>query len=66
MGWELEAAVILIGAYAAVRSFLRLIDTEYAAALATRRVVNLSRKRSAAKIKARLKALQEKQQAGKA
>jgi|GEM_PF-3490823 len=54
MGWEVAAAVVLLGAFAAMRVFVRLFSIEYEASLATRRAINTSRKRAAAKIRARL------------
>ena len=58
MGWETNAAIVLLGAYLSIRVFVRLFNSEYATALEARRLVNLSRKRAAAKLRARMSSLE--------
>jgi len=59
MNWDSGIFVLLAGAFFATRAFLRLLDSEYRAALAARQAINKSRQRMEAKIRARLRELSE-------
>jgi hypothetical protein len=59
MSLDARVVVLLVGAFFAVRVFLRLLDGEYQAALAARKAVNKSRQRMEARIRARLRELSE-------
>jgi sulfur relay (sulfurtransferase) DsrC/TusE family protein len=54
MGWEANAAIVLAGAYLSIRIFIRLFYSEYKMALEARRLINMSRKLTAAKLRARM------------
>jgi len=54
MAWEPIAAVLLIALTLGVRTFMRIIEVEYRAALAVRRAINQARHRAESRLRQRL------------